>query len=133
VDTIIDKPSVQIRSGSLIKEHRAIIRYKITDNAHLDAAEIEEMFKRAVQLTQGQPYCLLTDARVNLSATKEAREYAGVNLLRNNVIANAILTNSLPVRLLTNFYIRFNKPEVRTQMFTNENAAFEWLMNIVSI
>lgn len=122
---------LQVKIGELIKENEMIIRLKIFENAELDAQDIEEVFLKGKELAEGNPYCLLTDARVDLHATKEAREYAAANIHANNIIANAILTNSLPVVLLVNFYIKINRPEVPTQMFQKEANAIAWLNSII--
>jgi len=123
---------VPVKIGELVKENEMIIRLNIFENAELDASDIEELFLKGKELSGGQPYCLLTDARAHLNATKEAREYAAENIRANSIIANAILTNSLPTVLLVNFYIRINKPKVPTQMFRKESIAIAWLKYIIN-
>lgn len=122
---------VPVKIGELVKEDRMIIRLKIFEDAELDAPEIEELFLKGNELSGDRPYCLLTDARTHLHATKEAREYAAENIGAANIIANAILANSLPVVLLVNFYIKINRPEVPTKMFQKEPNAIAWLNSFI--
>lgn len=126
-----DQNSVSVKIGELIKEDSLIIRLKIFENAELDVPALEELFSKSIELMGGQPYCLLTDARTIIYATKEAREFAAENIRANKVIANAILTNSLPITLLANFYIRMNRPDVPTHLFTDEMKANAWLKSII--
>ncbi|MGZ3885614.1 MAG: DUF7793 family protein [Bacteroidia bacterium] len=42
-------------------------------------------------------------------------------------MADALITDSLAMRLIANSYIKFNRPEVPTRMFSDEKKAIEWL------
>ena len=44
--------------------------------------------------------------------------------------ADAFIVNSLPMRLLVNFYISFNKPKIPTKMFNNPESAREWIYTL---
>jgi hypothetical protein len=118
-----------LRTGELKIEHKKIIRYKIAEDAELEMEDIKEVFIVSAAMAGDEKFCLLTDARVPLSATPEAREFAANNPYTEQLLANAILINSLPVTLLANFYIRFNKPKVATKLFSDEAKAFSWLQS----
>jgi hypothetical protein len=122
-----DEIRATLRIGELVKEHAGLLRLTISEHADIEFEDIQELFSSAKEIMNNKPFCLLTDARTPLTASKEAREYAANHLRLNNVIANAILSDSLPGKLIVNFYIRINRPEVPTQMFNNEAKAIAWL------
>jgi hypothetical protein len=41
--------------------------------------------------------------------------------------ADAFMVNSTAMKLIANFYLRINKPERPTKMFTDEKEAIKWL------
>lgn len=42
-------------------------------------------------------------------------------------LADAFIVNSNALRLIANFYLKINKPERPTKMFTDEESAIKWL------
>lgn len=60
-----------------------------------------------------------SDARAKLSNNKSLVHYK----------AQAALVDNLPVRILTNFFIHFNKPIVPFKMFSEIDEATNWLRN----
>jgi hypothetical protein len=63
-----------------------------------------------------------------LSVSNEGKEFAssseGVKFTR----ANALLIDSLPKKILFNFFVKFNKPIAPTKGFTTKEDAFNWLL-----
>src|SRR5665213_4585642 len=55
--------------------------------------------------------------------TKEARETAAILENSTPILAIAIIAESLPVKLITNFYIKFHKPNYPLKSFMNKNEA----------
>lgn len=72
---------------------------------------------------------VLADIRKVWQVSKEARKKASNIEFKQLSIATAILTDSLPSKLLANFYIKFNRPSVPTKMFTSKKLAIQWLTN----
>jgi hypothetical protein len=64
----------------------------------------------------------------NFSAPNaEARAYLAKLESNPYSSCSAYIAKTLAEKLMTNAYIRFNKPQRPTRMFTNENKAIEWL------
>lgn len=79
-----------------------------------------------LKFKKGVSYPSLFDITQVKSSTKEARDF----LAREGnklVTASAILTKSPMLRMMANFFIKVNKPLNPTQMFTDEEAAIQWL------
>jgi hypothetical protein len=62
-----------------------------------------------------------------MNATKEAREFGASAEGLKNSIAEAYVFDSLPHRIIANFYIKFNKPTVPTKFFKTKIEAEVWL------
>lgn len=67
----------------------------------------------------------MIDAR-DFSITPEARSYAAA-MGKDYFIAAAIISDSLAVRIVMNFFNAFYKPTVPLKMFATEEAARKWL------
>jgi hypothetical protein len=59
--------------------------------------------------------------------TPEARKYLARAESNPYSSAAAYLTKTLAEKIMTNAFIRFNRPERPTRMFTAESKAMEWL------
>jgi hypothetical protein len=81
----------------------------------------------AQKLTNGDYHCAFIKALGNIDISSEARKYGSKPEIQENLIAQAVLVNSLATRIAGNFYIRFNKPQKPTRIFTNEEDALSWL------
>ncbi len=68
----------------------------------------------------------IIDARVNVSMSKEGREYAS-NAGNECFIASAVISNSLSVRLIVNLFNIIYKASVPLKMFETEEEARKWL------
>lgn len=75
--------------------------------------------KKAPILIIGGSFSSLDDQTREFMATEESLKYSK---------AEAFLITSLAQKILINFYIKFNKPLVPTRVFTDKEAAIEWLM-----
>jgi hypothetical protein len=100
---------------------------KIKEDAHIDEAEAKEIMRRAYSLNKGTPFVLLTDTSAFYTITPEARKAFADSNNSKLVIANAVLANNLPSKLIANFFSNFNKPHYKFKVFSNERKAIEWL------
>ena len=62
-----------------------------------------------------------------MAITPEARAYAATNEASQFTLANAVLVDSLPKKILFNFYMKINKPVVQTKGFSAKESAMNWL------
>jgi hypothetical protein len=83
----------------------------------------------ALRLTNRDIYLSLVTMDGHVSLTSEARSIGSSDRSLERLVAQAIVVNGLPTRLLANFFIRFNKPQRPTQIFSNKQDAIAWLLN----
>jgi glycerophosphoryl diester phosphodiesterase len=65
-----------------------------------------------------------------MSINEESRKYSSTLAAERYTLANAVLIDSLAKKILFNFYLKFNKPNVPTRAFQLKSQAFEWLLSI---
>jgi hypothetical protein len=110
-----------------VEDRDGIIWLVFKEGADLDATQVREFVKASEKLSGGEPYLLLSDARVHLTISSEGRKVAADKKEVPNLVANAVLVNNLAVRLTANFFINFNKPHFKYRVFNDEVKALKWL------
>ncbi len=112
--------TVEIRDG--------VIWLIFKDNAEIDVKEVRELVKAAETLSGNKTYLLMSDVRVHLTITSEARKVAAEKKEAPFLVANAVIVNNLPVRVTANFFSSFNKPFFAFKVFSDEKKALTWLL-----
>lgn len=105
---------------------------RIIDKSDIDEKNVIEGHKVAEKLTKGKEYYAIIDARsINLGhiTMKAFRNHAKDDFQKNK-LAEAIVLDSIGIRLLANFYIKTFKPKIPTKIFTNFEEAKNWLIEI---
>jgi hypothetical protein len=100
---------------------------RMLENAHVDVADVDENHNAVLELASGRRYAVLVDACTTTTITKEAMEHAARPESYKLLIAQAIVVNSLPNRLVGNFIIKFHKPASPTKLFSDIPSAHVWL------
>ncbi len=88
----------------------------------------KEHAEATAKLTNGAMHCAYIKALGNIDISSDARKHGANPEIQQNLIAQAVLVNSLATRIAGNFYIRFNKPPKPTRIFTNPEDAKSWLL-----
>lgn len=106
-----------------------IIWLILFEDAELDVKEVIDFTAICEKLSHGKPYFLVSDARVNLSITSDARKAAASKEISPLLVANAVLVNNVAVRMVANFFTTVNKPHFKYKVFNEEREALAWLKN----
>ncbi|MGZ4038838.1 MAG: DUF7793 family protein, partial [Bacteroidia bacterium] len=70
---------------------------------------------------------LLVDARPVLSMEREARKHFSTNGRDTKISAMAVMVKSPLSRVIGNFFMGLNKPQIPARLFDSEADAVEWL------
>lgn len=116
-----------IHCAELSIHDKNIIRFRLLDDIDIEKKDAEEAIQAINTITNGKKYYLLTETGDNFTATAEARNYMAKNIGSTSIIANAIYLKSLPIRIIINVYVKFDKPVIPTKVFNTEQAAIQWL------
>lgn len=102
---------------------RAIVPRGAEDTLEKAKSSLEEIKK----VCKGKRRPILVDIRYLKSATFEARNYWSGEETAKVVTAAALWIESPVSKVVGNFYLGLNKSIAPTKLFTEENAALQWL------
>lgn len=107
-----------------------VLFVKMKDGVSLGQEEMEELLQQAVKLTAPDKYFAIIDTTSPYDSTPESRNFYAESDYSKYRYADAFIVNSLPMRLLVNFFIAFNKPKIPSKMFNNEESAINWINSL---
>jgi len=110
---------------TLIEE--GILQVCLLENAEIDIDESKLMQQVSLSITGDKKFVALIDARAEVILSKESREWGSTAEGQKNLVAQAIVVNSLANRLVGNFIIKFHKPIAKTRLFSDKRSALLWL------
>jgi hypothetical protein len=98
------------------------------EGIQLDEWHVRELLETASKLSNNKPYLLLSDVPGFLSISSGARAIASSKAESPQIVANAVLINNLAIKLVANFFARYNQPHFAFKVFTDRKKAMDWLM-----
>ena len=117
-------------SVALLTFEDDVLFVKMKEGVNLGQVEMEELLKQAVEFTAPDKYFAVIDTTAPYDSTVEARNFYAESDYCKCRYADAFIVNSLPMRLLVNFFISFNKPKIPSKMFNNEESALIWVNSL---
>ncbi len=120
---------VEIEKAFITKLDDYIIELKFKDKVDFELDDAIETDRIYFELSKGKPFLALIDARDILGTiSSEAREFFATDELVADIrIAEALVVNSLPIKLLASFYVKFHQTKNPKKVFTEYDKAVEWL------
>ncbi len=117
-----------IESLSMLDERTMKVEFHEEIMLDLDAITLVD--KCCDEFVAGRRLKRLIIAGKNTQITKEARIYGQEKSrqLKDMVIAEAVVVNSLPQKMVANFYFAFIKEFYPARFFTDVEKAKEWLL-----
>ena len=104
-----------------------VIEIILLENAEIDLEESKLMQRTSLSVMQEKKFVALIDARATVVVSKESREWGSSAEAQKNMLAQAIIVNSMASRIIGNFIIKFHKPIAKTALFSDEKHALQWL------
>ncbi len=119
-----------IQSLTLIEDDTIEVKYK--ERVNIELTDMENILSDLNLFTKNKRLKRLIVITKNSSITKEARIYLQEqnHLERKNIIAEAVVVNSLAQKMAINFYLSFIKDDFPSKYFTDINKAKEWLKEL---
>jgi len=112
--------------GKLIFKDEILYVSFISD-FEITPAIIKYIHKKGAEHYQDAAYAIIADLRNNSSSSPEARQYGANNTYMHQHIAYGLVAKSLAEKLLVNFFIRFNKPQVPSRLFASMQSCENWI------
>lgn len=109
----------------LIKEN--FISLEIHEGKVIEVEDIHLIYQGYVDLVGDNEYVVAIYGNPFSSISNEAKEIAAKQYRSEKRRKVAMITNNLAHVLIVKFFITWNKPRTRIEIFRNEEKAFEWL------
>lgn len=82
------------------------------------------------EIGKGEKMLAYVDTYNFMNITNDARKYAATKESNLFTLANAVLIDSLPKKILFNFYLKIENPVCPTKGFSTKAEAFQWLKQL---
>lgn len=122
---------IKTANGTVSFQEEGIIRYQIDQTDEITLQNVKEFLEAVRNLGDGKSFCNLIVMNEFIQVGDDARKYAAGEDSNKYTIADAFVINSIALKLVGNFYIRYNKPVRPTRIFNNEEDALVWLRNFL--
>ena len=122
--------SIETRTEIITYGDDGIIRCRVKSTAEHTLADAEENVRATAALTEGHRVPLLLDARQAKKISREARELYTGQKNAEVVMATAMLIGSSVGKIIGNFLIRVNRPPFPFRLFSDEDSACAWLVEL---
>ena len=119
--------SIRTSFAELTLIEESIILFEINDYIELGVKELKEVREANNKLNKGNPYCVLMDVGDFSSSSKEASEESASEEHSKSRIALGVIQNNFAIKLMTQFYLKINKPVCPTKIFRTKEEAIVWL------
>ena len=101
-----------------------IIQLQIHEHFFVELKDAMLILEDITKLSNGHKYPLLVIYADDTSFSNETRVYISKHTLTK---ADALVSKSLALRIIGNFYIKMNKPIRPTKLFNDADDAITWL------
>jgi hypothetical protein len=98
------------------------------EHTFVELKDVEEVVSWVDSLGRDRKYVNLMEAGSNSHIDAEVRAFSASKNQNKHTIADGIVMTGLGHKLLSNFYLRVNKPVKPTKFFVNREKAIQWLL-----
>ncbi len=130
VDKLVKTVDVYESRAFFIKyRDDGVVVYEQKNVDELLVEDIIEGDEYCNKISQGQPLLRLVIIDKFISTDPEVRAYAASKNRDKFVLADALVIQSQAMKIIANFYLRFNKPSRPTKIFTDREEGLNWLLS----
>ncbi len=123
---------VEISKATIHKLNEYTIHLIYKPDLNIKLADAKKISDTIHEMVKEKPYVILVDLRgLYGNMTHEARNHFANDSKINKIrIAEVLLIDNLPIRIIAKFYIKFYKPGGPIKIFGNKEKALNWLEEI---
>lgn len=108
-----------------------LIENYIKEGVHLLREDVESIKRANIEVSSRDKYVVLVNSKEFTSISREARELSASREFAKETIAKALMAPSTGHKIVSQFYIRVNKPVILTEIFTDIDKALVWLRSFL--
>ena len=118
---------VEVTSFWTWKDDNGVVRTRVKPGAEIDLEQAKENTDAVNTFYEGIKFPLLVDTREIRSITRDARQHFTTNDSESSINSLALLIKSPVSKVIANFFMSVNKPNVPAKIFNSEEKAVDWL------
>lgn len=119
---------IKLDFAALQLQSDGILRIYLHDDCVLNRENVSLLHDTYKQICGEQKYLFLFEAGENVVYTKDGREFSKKHEHTQPSVKIAAVSQSLPYRMIVNFYLNFYKPAKPVRFFSNYEKAVDWLL-----
>ncbi len=122
--------SIELEKAEISLLENNIIEILIKEYALIEVIDVKKFQEAKRALNGNKKHCVLFVTPKTGIITKEARELSASLEANENAIAKAIISSNLGMRIIINFFISYNRPDVLHKAFESRQDGIDWLIKI---
>ncbi len=120
---------IETRTATIFSDENNIVHVVLHPKVKIDYEDALDNALVLKNLSNNKPILKLIDLRGNGTIEKKAQKFIDSVEVKANTIARAVLKGSALNSIVVNFFIKINKPETPTKIFSNYDEAYAWLLS----
>jgi hypothetical protein len=118
---------IELAHSKLILRNDQIVQFHLEDNFYFTLKESLEINEALIKITKSVPHKIIVIAGDLSLNDSDSRNFSSTKKASDPILAMALVTKSLPQKLIANFVVSFQKPLVPTRTFSKLEDAEKWL------
>ncbi len=125
------KHSIETPTVILSIDEEGIGHMHFKDRINMDIAEQMDNLKHLIEITNNKHTPFVITAGEHVTITREARENAIKIEAISPMFGTAVVAQNFAYKLITDFYLKTQKPKRPFAIFTDKDKAHEWCKQYV--
>jgi hypothetical protein len=124
---ITEEKNIDLKASTIHLRKDGIMHVHIKDGADMALADAIHVVEAIGILGSGKKFPVMIDCGEFAVVDKEARAFFATKEANIYITADALAYHSFAHKLLADFYVNHNKPQVPTKVFLDNESAIVWL------
>lgn len=120
---------IELKNCSLSVYKEGIILWKVKDNVEINLESAIRIAENTIELANNKPFSIIVDVSNSFGSFEaKARNYLATDVKYNSLrIKSAAIVNSLPVRIILNFYQKMYLKKDNLKIVKDYKEAIKWV------
>jgi len=121
----------EFKSATITFDSESVLLVRFKNDVYVDVEEAKKLVVASLEMVSGKSFYLLVDARDILSSIDhESRKYIADHKEYNDLnVAQSIIVNNMPIRLLAQFYYKVYQHKNPVKIFSTMEEGKKWLLS----
>jgi hypothetical protein len=119
--------TIELKTAIVHLRKDGIMHIHIKEGNEMQLVDAIQVVEAMGKLGNKQKYPVLIDCGPFASIDKEVRVFSASKEANIYTIVDAVAYHSFAHKLLADFYVNHNKPQIQTKVFKDNQSAIEWL------